>query len=64
MSGAPTRMSPTPRSPGADTQFARLREEDVGEVLALQEANLHDNLLPAQRSHGFLIRALPRGSTR
>jgi hypothetical protein len=47
-------MSPTPRWPGADPQFRRLHEDDLSALLALQEANLHDNLTPAQRSHGFL----------
>jgi L-amino acid N-acyltransferase YncA len=37
-----------------DAMFRRVRESDYPALLALQEANLRDNLTPAQRSEGFL----------
>jgi len=46
-------MFPTPRSQ-TDTTFRRVRESDYPGLLALQEANLRDNLTPAQRGRGFL----------
>jgi len=46
-------MSPTPRSQ-ADALFRRVQESDYPALLALQEANLRDNLTPDQRNEGFL----------
>jgi hypothetical protein len=34
--------------------FGRVQESDYPALLALQEANLRDNLTPDQRSEGFL----------
>lgn len=38
----------------AHTQFDRLRDADLHGLIALQDANLHDALEPAQRNDGFL----------
>jgi predicted GNAT superfamily acetyltransferase len=46
-------MSPTPRSQ-ADALCRRVQETDYAALLALQEANLRDNLAPDQRTEGFL----------
>ena len=46
-------MCPTPRSQ-TDATFRRVRESDYAALLALQEANLRDNLTEVQRSAGFL----------
>lgn len=35
-------------------EVRRLREADLAHIVALQDANLHDALPPAQRSDGFL----------
>ncbi len=47
-------MSATPRSPSADPAFHRLRDSDYAQLLALQEANLRDNLPEQDRPQGFL----------
>jgi len=46
-------MCPTPRSQ-TDAMFRRVRESDYAALVALQEANLRDNLTEAQLSEGFL----------
>src|SRR5689334_5846189 len=53
-SGVPTPMYPMPRSQHSDAVFRRLQAEDYPALLALQDANLRDNLTPEQRSRGFL----------
>lgn len=49
-----TLMPATPRSPGIDCTFRPLRDSDYPGLLALQEANLRDNLPQADRTQGFL----------
>jgi hypothetical protein len=47
-------MSPTTQSPHTEADFRRVQPGDYPAILALQEANLYDNLTAEQRRQGFL----------